>query len=175
MSVAGLPAILNPNDESGNKTTNTMYIGQSMSRYDYGAINDFNYHATLYQYDTQPFRTATSGGVPFTSGLNAISKHDWVDFSRIKWDQCGNASESDCLTPKVGTTRFNFDSRQIDTDLGIYPDAGSNRRGCKVLKRPAGSRGLNANSAGNAVIVYGDANSHYTRHVPFSSFALYRF
>ncbi|KAG8731757.1 hypothetical protein FRC11_002501, partial [Ceratobasidium sp. 423] len=119
MNVAGMPTILNPNDESGNNTTNTMYVGQ-----------DFNYHATLYQYDTRPFRTTTSGGVPFASGLNAITKHDWVDFSHIKWDQCRNASESDCLTPKVGTTRFNFDSRQIDMDLGIYLDADSNRQGC---------------------------------------------
>ncbi|KAG8728926.1 hypothetical protein FRC11_009928, partial [Ceratobasidium sp. 423] len=76
MGVAGLPAILNPNGGSGDKTTNTMYIGQKMSQYDYSVINvqeDFNYHATLYQYDTHPFRTATSGGVPFGSGLNTLS------------------------------------------------------------------------------------------------------
>ncbi|KAF8710913.1 Jacalin-like lectin domain, partial [Rhizoctonia solani] len=119
MNVAGLPEILNGNGESGDKTTNTMLIGQEFAKYNYGVIHiqeDFNYHATLYQYDTHPYRTTTSGGVPFGSGLNTLSSYNWIDFSRIKWDTCSNASESDYLTPK----RFTFMRLRIDE--GVYID-----------------------------------------------------
>ncbi|QRW20466.1 hypothetical protein RhiXN_09441 [Rhizoctonia solani] len=136
MNVAGLPAILNPNGEAGDKTTNTMYIGQKMSQINYGIINvqeDFNYHATLYQYDTHPFRTATSGG------------YDWVDFERIKWDQCSNASESDCLTPKGFTFMRPGDEVARRSNIQQVADF------------------INTHSAGNAVIVFGDTNSRYTR------------
>lgn len=78
---------------------------------------DFNYHATLYAYDTHPFRTATSGGVPFGSGLNSLSNFDWVDFSRTKWATCSDASESDCLTPK------GFTFMRLRVDEGVYIDA----------------------------------------------------
>ncbi|CUA77094.1 putative protein Mb0912 [Mycobacterium bovis AF2122/97] [Rhizoctonia solani] len=169
MNVAGLPAILNPNGESGDKTTNTMYIGQKMSQYNYGIINvqeDFNYHATLYQYDTHPFRTATSGGVPFGSGLNTLSKYDWVDFARVKWDQCSNASESDCLTPKGFTfMRVRIDEGVYIDMINLHTDAGT-ESGDEVARRSniqQVAKFIDANSAGNAVIVFGDTNSRYTR------------
>ncbi|KEP49190.1 endonuclease/exonuclease/phosphatase family protein [Rhizoctonia solani 123E] len=169
MNVAGLPAILNPNGESGDKTTNTMYIGQKMSQYNYGIINvqeDFNYHATLYQYDTHSFRTATSGGVPFGSGLNTLSKYDWVDFTRVKWDQCSNASESDCLTPKGFTfMRVRIDEGVYIDVINLHTDAGT-ESGDQVARRSniqQVANFINANSAGNAVIVFGDTNSRYTR------------
>ncbi|KAF8758666.1 Jacalin-like lectin domain [Rhizoctonia solani] len=115
MNVAGLPEILNGNGESGDKTTNTMLIGQ-----------DFNYHATLYQYDTHPYRTATSGGVPFGSGLNTLSSYNWIDFSRIKWDTCSNASESDCLTPKGFTfMRLRIDEGVYIDFINLHADAGT--------------------------------------------------
>lgn len=49
-NVAGLPEILQNNDESGDKTTNTELIGTYFSEYDFDLINvqeDFNYHAAL--------------------------------------------------------------------------------------------------------------------------------
>ncbi|KAF8685417.1 Jacalin-like lectin domain [Rhizoctonia solani] len=169
MNVAGLPAILNPNGEAGDKTTNTMYIGQKMSQINYGIINvqeDFNYHATLYQYDTHPFRTATSGGVPFGSGLNTLSKYDWVDFERIKWDQCSNASESDCLTPKGFTfMRVRIDEGVYIDMINLHTDAGT-EPGDEVARRSNIQQVadfINTHSAGNAVIVFGDTNSRYTR------------
>lgn len=91
INVAGLPAFLNGNDVPGDKTENTARIGQLMAKYGIDMIHvqeDFNYHATLYANDNHPFRTATSGGVPFGSGLNSLSNFDWVDFERIKWDTC---------------------------------------------------------------------------------------
>ncbi|KAL1946645.1 hypothetical protein VTO73DRAFT_14749 [Trametes versicolor] len=171
MNVAGLPEILNSNGESGDKTSNTMVIGQDMSAYSYSLIHvqeDFNYHATLYAYDTHPFRTATSGGVPFGSGLNTLSNFDWVDFSRTKWATCSDASESDCLTPK------GFTFMRVRVDEGVYIDAinlhadagtedGDNVARTANIQQVADF--IAANSVGNAVLVFGDTNSRYTRAV----------
>jgi hypothetical protein len=90
-NVAGLPAFLNGNDIPGDKTENTATIGKLMAKYSTDIIHvqeDFNYHATLYANDNHPYRTATSGGVPFGSGLNTLSNFYWVDFERTKWATC---------------------------------------------------------------------------------------
>ncbi|KAI0640509.1 mannose-binding lectin [Trametes meyenii] len=171
MNVAGLPAILNSNGEDGDKTTNTMIIGQDLSKYDYAVIHvqeDFNYHATLYAYDTHPYRTATSGGVPFGSGLNTLSNFDWVDFSRTKWATCSDASEADCLTPKGFTfMRLRIDEGVYIDTVNLHADAGT--EDADNVARSANIQQVNdflsANSAGNAVLVFGDTNSRYTRAV----------
>lgn len=119
-NVAGLPAILNGNDVPGDKTTNTARIGSLFAQYNYSIIHvqeDFNYHATLYANDDHPFRTATSGGVPFGSGLNTMSVFDWVDFERTKWQTCSDASGADCLTPK------GFTFMRLRISEGVYIDA----------------------------------------------------
>lgn len=49
-NVAGLPEILQSNDEDGDKTTNTLLIGTKFAAYDFDVIHvqeDFNYHASL--------------------------------------------------------------------------------------------------------------------------------
>lgn len=92
-NVEGLPAILNGNDVPGDKTTNTARIGTLFARYNFSLIHvqeDFNYHATLYANDQHPYRTATSGGVPFGSGLNSLSSYEFAAFERVKWDVCSN-------------------------------------------------------------------------------------
>ncbi|KAI5834684.1 mannose-binding lectin [Schizophyllum commune Tattone D] len=171
MNVAGLPAILNGNGEEGDKTTNTNLIGQNMAKIGYDLIHvqeDFNYHAALYDADTHPYRTATSGGVPFGSGLNTLSNSDWIDFSRTKWATCSDASESDCLTPKGFTfMRWRVDEGVYIDAINLHADAGT-EDGDNVAR----SANLDqvrdfiaANSAGNAVLVFGDTNSRYTRAV----------
>lgn len=118
-NVAGLPAILNGNEVPGDKTTNTATIGQKFAQYNFSVIHvqeDFNYHATLYANDNHPYRTATSGGVPFGSGLNTLSNFDWIDFERIKWDVCSDASENDCLTPK------GFTFMRVKVSDGVWVD-----------------------------------------------------
>jgi hypothetical protein len=90
-NVAGLPEIINGNDVPGDKTDNTARIGQLLTQYDIDLIHvqeDFNYHATLYANDKHPYRTATSGGVPFGSGLNSLSNFPFTDLERVKWDVC---------------------------------------------------------------------------------------
>ncbi|KAI0014726.1 Endonuclease/exonuclease/phosphatase, partial [Xylariomycetidae sp. FL0641] len=117
MNVAGLPAIFNGNDVPGDKETNTKTIGSKFAEYDYDIIHvqeDFNYHAALYSTDDHPYRTATSGGVPFGSGLNTLSNYDWVDFQRVEWATCSDASGADCLTPK------GFTMMRVALDDGVY-------------------------------------------------------
>ena len=90
-NVAGLPEFLNGNDVPGDKTENTARIGQLFTRYNISLIHvqeDFNYHATLYANDEHPYRTATSGGVPFGSGLNTLSNFEFTDFRRVKRNLC---------------------------------------------------------------------------------------
>ncbi|CAE6376130.1 unnamed protein product [Rhizoctonia solani] len=84
MNVNGFPAFIIPTDTWNNKETYTMYMGQKLAEYNYG---DFDYHTTLYKYDNHTFRTATTGGALIGSGLNTLSKYDWIDFSRFDWDQ----------------------------------------------------------------------------------------
>jgi hypothetical protein len=122
-NVAGLPAILQNNDESGDKTTNTKIIGTTFATYRdaFDIIHvqeDFNYHATLYQYDNHPYRTATSGGAGIGDGLNTLSNYDWIDFERDKWSQCNGVVDdgNDCLTPK------GFTFMRLRLDEGVYID-----------------------------------------------------
>ncbi|KAF1957841.1 hypothetical protein CC80DRAFT_592324 [Byssothecium circinans] len=168
-NVAGLPAILNNNEVPGDKTANTARIGSLFSQYNYSLIHvqeDFNYHATLYENDDHPFRTATSGGVPFGSGLNSLSLFDWVDFERIKWATCSNASGADCLTPK------GFTFMRVRVSEGVYVDAynvhaDAGTEADDLTARAANLRQVSAHiqtySTGNAVLVFGDTNSRYSR------------
>ncbi|CAE6385148.1 unnamed protein product [Rhizoctonia solani] len=133
MSVSGLPAKFDPCGPSDEKKTRVaMHIGKIMSEYNYGVVNvqeDFNTHATLYEYDQHPFRTETAGKeLQSNSGLNTLSYFPWVDYSTIPWDSCHARSETDidCYANKV----VNF---------------------------------IKTHSVGNAVIVFGNTNSLYTR------------
>ncbi|QRW21067.1 hypothetical protein RhiXN_06056 [Rhizoctonia solani] len=95
-NVAGLPELLS----SGNPATNTPLLAPKLAPY--GIVNvqeDFNYHAALYAGDKHAYRTATSGGVPFGSGLNTLSNYPFIDLQRVTWSKCAVGS-GDCLTPK---------------------------------------------------------------------------
>ncbi|KAL4907368.1 hypothetical protein BDW74DRAFT_176138 [Aspergillus multicolor] len=167
-NVAGLPDILNNNDVPGDKTENTEIIGERFSEYGYDIIHvqeDFNYHAALYSTDTHPYRTATSGGVPFGSGLNTLSNYDWIDNARVKWDTCSDASGFDCWTPKGFTVmRVRLDDGVYVDAYNLHADAGSEDE--DVSARSANLQQvadyISANSIGNAVLVYGDTNARYT-------------
>ncbi|KAI2611640.1 mannose-binding lectin [Hypoxylon fragiforme] len=179
MNVAGLPAILNGNEVPGDKTTNTRTIGAKFAEYGYDIIHvqeDFNYHAYLYETDTHAYRTATSGGVPFGSGLNTLANYPWLDYERVKWDTCSDASGSDCLTPKGYTfMRLALDGSTAAGGSGsssafvdvynLHTDAGT--ESADIAARAANIQqvadAIAARSAGNAVLVFGDTNSRYTR------------
>ncbi|KAL4884481.1 Endonuclease/exonuclease/phosphatase [Aspergillus karnatakaensis] len=167
-NVAGLPEIINGNDVPGDKATNTEIIGERLSQYDYDIIHvqeDFNYHAYLYSTNTHPYRTATSGGVPFGSGLNTLSNYPWIDFHRVKWDSCSNESGADCLTPK------GFTVMRVRVDEGVYVDcynlhadagSGDEDRATRSANLQQVADHISTFSIGNAVMVFGDTNARYT-------------
>ncbi|XXG97490.1 hypothetical protein Hte_003793 [Hypoxylon texense] len=169
MNVAGLPEFLNGNEVPGDKTTNSGLIGTKFAQYDYDIINvqeDFNYHAYIYATDTHAYRTATSGGVPFGSGLNTLANFDWIDFERVKWATCSDASENDCLTPKGYTfMRVAIDDGVYVDVYNLHTDAGT--EDADITARAANLQqvadAIDTRSIGNAVLVYGDTNSRYTR------------
>ncbi|KEP46230.1 endonuclease/exonuclease/phosphatase family protein [Rhizoctonia solani 123E] len=164
--VDGIPAILDPSDPSDfEKNMNTKYIGEKMAANDYGIVNvqeDYSYHRTLYQEARYQFNTETSGDVPFGSGLNTLSKYGWIDFSRVEWYACGNA----CLTP------LGFTFMRVRVDEGVYIDMINLDidRGYDLDDRVARrwnikqlSEFIRTQSEGNAVIVFGNTASLYSR------------
>ncbi|MFG1777449.1 jacalin-like lectin [Micromonospora sp. NPDC049048] len=159
-NVAGLPEPL-----SGSKPdVNTRPIGERVNAYDIVHVQeDFNYHADLYATDRHPYRTPTSGGVPFGDGLNTMSNHPVADLVRVTWDDCNGF---DCLTPK-GFSRSRVRLAEgVFVDLyDVHANAGSAEADLAARRSNLSqlSAYIAANSAGNAVIVAGDLNARYTR------------
>ncbi|KAL2146787.1 hypothetical protein VTI28DRAFT_2268 [Corynascus sepedonium] len=175
INVAGLPEFLNNNDVPGDKETNAASISSKFAEHDLDVIHvqeDFNYHAHIYRTDTHPFRTATSGGVPFGSGLNTLSNFPWVNFQRVKWDKCSDASEFDCLTPKgftfmrlaISTSTDNSTAAYVDF-YNLHTDAGGEDGDLAARQDNINQvvEFISQSSKGNAVVVYGDTNSRYSR------------
>ncbi|MBG0851625.1 endonuclease [Streptomyces spinoverrucosus] len=159
-NIAGLPLGLGDSDPE----TNTPLIGQRLGAYDLVNVQeDFNYHASLYANDNHPYRTATSGGAGFGDGLNTLSDHAFEDFQRVDWTDC---TGTDCLTPK------GFTLARVRLAEGVFVDLYNVHTNADVTDAALAARRANfaqlsdfiqANSAGNAVIVMGDTNTRYTR------------
>ncbi|MBV7695882.1 jacalin-like lectin [Streptomyces sp. TRM70350] len=159
-NIAGLPLGLGDSDPE----TNTPLIGQRLGAYDIVNVQeDFNYHASLYANDNHPYRTATSGGAGFGDGLNTLSDHAFEDFQRVDWTDC---TGTDCLTPK------GFTLARVRLAEGVFVDLYNVHTNADVTDAALAARRANieqlsdfiqANSAGNAVIVMGDTNTRYTR------------
>ncbi|MGK5693672.1 jacalin-like lectin [Streptomyces sp. URMC 128] len=159
-NIAGLPLGLGDSDPE----TNTPLIGQRLGPYDIVNVQeDFNYHASLYAGDKHPYRTATSGGAAFGDGLNTLSDHPFEDFQRVKWKDC---TGTNCLTPK------GFSLARVRIAEGVFVDLYNVHTNADSTDDALAARRANveqlsdfiqANSAGNAVIVMGDTNTRYTR------------
>ncbi|TVY12809.1 Sphingomyelinase, partial [Lachnellula arida] len=168
-NVAGLPSILNDNAVPGNKATNAGTIGTLFAKYDYDVINvqeDFAYHADIYATDDHPYRTATSGTAGIGSGLNTLSNFDWIDFTRVKWATCSDASGADCLTPKGFTFMRVLVSEGVYIDFyNLHADAGTEAADetARAANLQQVADYIDTWSIGNSVVLYGDTNSRYTR------------
>ncbi|MER7495519.1 jacalin-like lectin [Streptomyces pharetrae] len=159
-NIAGLPLGLGDSDPE----TNTPLIGQRLGAYDIVNVQeDFNHHAALYAHDAHPYRTATSGGAGFGDGLNTLSDLPFEDFQRVDWNDCAG---TDCLTPK------GFTLARVRLAEGVFVDLYNLHTNADVTDAALAARRANiaqlsdfvqANSAGNAVIVMGDTNTRYTR------------
>jgi endonuclease/exonuclease/phosphatase family metal-dependent hydrolase len=125
---------------------------------------DFNYHAALYDTcNTHPYRSATTGGMGIGSGLNTLSRFPYSDWERVRWKDCNGV---DCLTPK------GFTLARTRLAEGVYVDIYNLHTQAQVGDADLTARRgnirqlisyIDANSAGNAVIVMGDTNTRYTR------------
>ncbi|MET9630383.1 jacalin-like lectin [Lentzea sp. NPDC006480] len=159
-NVAGLPEGLS----SGHPAVNTPLISPRLAPYDVINVQeDFNYHAALYAGDNHAYRTPTSGGVPFGSGLNTLSHLPYSDLERTKWSSCNG---TDCLTPKGFSYKRISLADGVSVDLyNLHPNAGTETADLAARRSNISqlSRFIAANSAGNAVIVMGDTNTRYTR------------
>ncbi|MGW6791179.1 jacalin-like lectin [Streptomyces chartreusis] len=159
-NIAGLPLGLGDSDPE----TNTPLIGQRLGPYDIVNVQeDFNYHASLYANDTHPYRTATSGGAAFGDGLNTLSDHPFEDFERVRWNAC---TGTNCLTPKGFTLARVRLAEGVFVDLyNVHTNADSDDAALAARRANVEqlSDFIQANSAGNAVIVMGDTNTRYTR------------
>jgi endonuclease/exonuclease/phosphatase family metal-dependent hydrolase len=159
-NVAGLPEPIS----GGDPANNTKPIGERVNAYDVVNVQeDFNYHADLYSTDRHPYRTPTSGGVLFGSGLNTMSAHPYSELRRVKWNRCNGF---DCLTPKGFTFKRIQLAEGVSVDLyNLHANAGS--ASADLAARRANISQFTAyvaeRSAGNAVIVMGDTNTRYTR------------
>lgn len=95
-----------------------------------------------------------------------MANFGWLGYTRIGWDDCSDASGSDCLTPKGFTfmrtivdSGVYIDMYDIHTDAGTEGDDETARN--SNLAQVATY--VDTWSAGNAVIIFGDTNSRYTR------------
>lgn len=100
--------------------------------------------------------------MPFGSGLNTLSNFTWIDFERITWDECSDASEDDCLTPK------GFTFMRLRLDEGVYVDTYNLHADAGIEDGDEVARTANIQqvadwignySMGSAVLVFGDTNS----------------
>ncbi|OUC93574.1 jacalin-like lectin [Streptomyces swartbergensis] len=159
-NIAGLPLGLGDSDPE----TNTPLIGQRLGPYDIVNVQeDFNYHASLYANDKHPHRTATSGGAAFGDGLNTLSDHPFEDFQRVKWNNC---TGTNCLTPKgFSLARVRLAEGAFVDVYNVHTNADSDDAALAARRANVEqlSDFIQANSAGNAVIVMGDTNTRYTR------------
>ncbi|MGJ5752552.1 jacalin-like lectin [Streptomyces puniciscabiei] len=159
-NVAGLPEGLS----SSHPATNTPLISPRLAGYDIVNVQeDFNYHAALYAGDDHPYRTATSGGAGIGDGLNTLSRYPFEDFERVKWNDC---TGTNCLTPKGFTLARVRLAEGVYVDLyNLHPNADDTDDALAARRANITqlSRFIQANSAGNAVIVMGDTNTRYTR------------
>ncbi|EGZ21317.1 hypothetical protein PHYSODRAFT_495152 [Phytophthora sojae] len=164
-NVAGLPAILS----SGNPEANSLEMGRRISDWDIVNVQeDFNYHSFIYKENTQKYRTATSGGVPFGSGLNTLSRLPFsvLGLERVRWAECSNDESADCMTPKGFTLQGVQLADGVTIDVyNLHADAGTSQTDQKARASNLQQLGdyIKENSAGNAVIVMGDTNTRYTR------------
>jgi endonuclease/exonuclease/phosphatase family metal-dependent hydrolase len=165
-NVAGLPELLS----SGDPAANTPELGRRISNYDVVNVQeDFNYHATLYEYDTHVYRTATSGGAGIGSGLNTVSNYSFsnvTDLDRVKWTSCSTFDSADCLTPKGFTFLKLQLADGVTVDLyNLHADAGTTTADLAARKANLDQVAayVEANSKDQAIIIMGDTNTRYTR------------
>ncbi|KAF8647472.1 hypothetical protein AX16_006677 [Volvariella volvacea WC 439] len=161
-NIAGLPELLS----SGKPSRNTPLIGARLGPYDVINVQeDFNYHAALYAANNHPYRTPTSGGAGFGSGLNTLSNYPYIDLECVTWKDC-NLNSGDCITPKGFTFKRVRVSEGFYLDVyNLHTDAGSDSGDISARSKNFAqlTSFIASWSAGMPVVAMGDTNARYTR------------
>jgi len=161
-NIAGLPEIIS--SAKTKRAPSIAEIGRRLNAFDIVHVQeDFNYNRQLYQSgNLHPFRTATKGGVPFGDGLNTLSKYPVHEVRRISWNHCTGA---DCLTPKGFTYSRLEIAKNIFVDLyNVHANAYNHLQAAEARRNNIKqlSEFIRENSRGQAVIIMGDLNAHYS-------------
>ncbi len=162
-NVAGLPDIFS--SAESDRQTATEQISCYVNEFDIVHVQeDFNYHAALYDTcNNHPFRSPTTGGMGIGSGLNTMSRFSYEDWVRVSWDACNGV---DCLTPK------GFTMARVRLAEGIFIDVYNLHTQAQTEDADLVARRSNisqlaeyidTHSKGNAVIIFGDTNTRFTR------------
>lgn len=160
-NVAGLPEGINADQ---HPTKHMHLISPLMNNYDIVNFQeDFAYHDSLYRQIQLPYKSEYVAKVVFGDGLNTVSTIPFMDYTRIKWNQCNG---TDCLTPKGFTyCRLRF-KNDVFVDLyNVHCNAGSDTNDLRARRNNITQlcNYMDAHSAGNAIILMGDFNCRYTR------------
>jgi endonuclease/exonuclease/phosphatase family metal-dependent hydrolase len=161
-NVAGLPEFLS--SAKSSRVSSMKEISWKINRFDIVNVQeDFHYHQTLYGNENRHrYRTAHKIAVPYGDGLNTLSKYPIRKTKRIPWQHCNG---SDCLAAK------GFSFTQIEIAKGISVDVYNVHATARDDKSAAAARKknllqlaeyINIHSVGNAIIVMGDFNAHFS-------------
>jgi len=160
-NIAGLPEPIS--SAKTPRARSIKAIGEKLNGFDIVNVQeDFNYNDELYTGgNDHPFRTETMGKVPFSDGLNTLSKFPITDLERVKWRDCTGA---DCLTPKGFTYAKLQLAKNVWVDLyNVHANAQDSKEAaaarCKNMDQLV--EFINLHSKGKAIILMGDFNAHY--------------
>ncbi|EUC53620.1 endonuclease/exonuclease/phosphatase family protein [Rhizoctonia solani AG-3 Rhs1AP] len=172
INVAGLPESYDPcGAPDEDKEMNTMYIGKILSHYYYGIVNvqeDVSHHTTLYEYNEHPYRTVNTGDIQDSSGLNTLSNFPFIGSSSTTWAYCSDKPKHDfdCNSNKGFTfMRVRMEKGVYIDMINLHTDAGTgvHDQSARRLNIDQVTEFIQTHSIGNAVIVFGNTNSLYTR------------
>ena len=161
-NIAGLPLRFS----GSNPAVNTPIISCLIRPFDHVNVQeDFNFHSALYDScDDHQFRSSTTGGIPFGSGLNTLSNLPYTDFTRVKWSAPQDGIDA--------VAQKGFTLARLRLAEGVYVDVYNLHAQAEVTPGALVARRADIlqlatyiamNSSGNAVIVMGDTNTRYTR------------
>ncbi|CAL79964.1 conserved hypothetical protein; putative signal peptide; Ricin-type beta-trefoil lectin domain [Bradyrhizobium sp. ORS 278] len=159
-NVAETPTAYNGGSDAHSKLI-SCYLRQ------FGIVNvqeDFLWHAALYDTcDDHPYRTPTSGTAGIGDGLNTLSRYGFDDLDRVTWDK---RADSDALTPKGFSLVRTRLAEGVYLDFyNLHAQSGTSSTDLAYSENDVQQllTYIEANSAGNTVMVMGDTNTRYTR------------
>ena len=162
-NIAGLAAWLS----NSNPDDNIKLMSARLNNYDIVLVQeDWNYHDDLTKDINHAYQTSHSGSMGVGDGLNRFSNYYFRIHERKGWDDCYGYFDhgSDCFTPKGFTFARHFVNDKLTIDIYNYhADAGRSDEDMIVKKKNFKQliEKIEKWSAGNAVVIAGDANSLY--------------